>query len=56
MENAKRRIRIIMICIVLTAVVIGLVYYYHETQNQRVFERGTLITAQQIGRWHSWLR
>ena len=54
MEDAKKRIRVIMIGIVLTAVVIGIVYYYHETQNQTVLEKGTLITAHQLGWRHLW--
>lgn len=56
MESAKRRIRVIMVCVVLTAVIIGMVYYYHETQNQTVVERGTLIAARQVGWWNSWLK
>ncbi len=54
MEEAKKRIRAIMICVVLTAVIIGIVYYYHETQNQTVLEKGTLITAQQMRWWNLW--
>ncbi len=43
MEESKKVIRTIMICVVLTAVVMGLVYYYHETQDKSMSQQGTLI-------------
>ena len=51
MEAAKKRIRIIMVCVVLAAITVGLVYYYHENQDKTVSERGTLIAECDMG-WH----
>ena len=49
MDGAKRKIRIIMVSVVLTAVVVGIVYYYHEKQDRTVSEKGTLITECDMG-------
>ena len=45
MEVSKRVIRNIMICVVLTAVVMGIVYYYHETRDKSMSKQGTLIVS-----------
>ena len=53
-ENSKKILRIIMIGMVLIAVVMGLVYYYHETQNEQMAKRGTLISVPGLGWYESW--
>lgn len=45
MEDSKRIIRNIMIGVVITAVVMGLVYYYHETRDKSMSKQGTLIVS-----------
>lgn len=54
MENSKRIVRNIMIGIVLTAVVMGLVYYYHETQDESMARQGTLIVSKNVGLIDLW--
>lgn len=41
-------VRTIMICVVLTAVVMGIVYYYHETQDESMSKQGTLIVSRDM--------
>ena len=54
MENSKKILRIIMIGIVLTAVVMGITYYYHETQDESMVKKGTLITVPGLVWYESW--
>lgn len=49
MEKAKRRVRICLLCVVLTAVIMGILYYYNEIQNESIKGEGTLVTAIDIG-------
>ena len=56
MEGSKKVIRTIMICVVLTAVVMGIVYYYHETQDESMSKQGTLITSANMGCCELWLQ
>lgn len=50
MEKAKRRVRICLLCVVIVAVVMGILYYYHEMNEDGVQAEGTLVTAER-GRW-----
>lgn len=43
MEKGKKRIRICLVCVVLTAIVVGLFYYYHQVKNEQENMQGTLI-------------
>ena len=55
MENSKKLVRNIMIGVVLTAVVMGIVYYYHESQDKAMSRQGTLIVSGDMGLidlWH----
>lgn len=46
MEQAKKRIRICLICVVTTAILIG-IFYYVMTQRQTVSEdNGTLVSIE----------
>lgn len=56
MENSKRIVRNIMICVVLTAIVLGIMYYYHETQDESMSKQGTLIVSGDMGWLDLWHR
>lgn len=45
MEKAKRRVRICLLCVVIVAVVMGILYYYHEMNEDGVQAEGTLVMA-----------
>lgn len=49
MEKSRRKIRICLVCIVLTAIVIGLFYYYYEMQGNAAVNEGTLIASVRTG-------
>ena len=34
MENARRKLRVCLICVVMAAVVIGLIYYFNDMRDQ----------------------
>lgn len=43
MEQARRKLRICLICVVFAAVLAGIVYYYYEDGKIEVINRGTLV-------------
>ena len=45
MEKAKRRVRMCLLCVVIVAVVMGILYYYHEMNEDGVQAEGTLVMA-----------
>lgn len=45
MEKAKRRVRICLLCVVIVAVVMGILYYYHDMNKDGVQAEGTLVMA-----------
>lgn len=56
MEKGKKRIRICLVCVVLTAVLIGLFYYYYQLQGESDNSQGTLITHIATGIEKLWQR
>ena len=53
-DNSKKVVRNIMICVVLTALVMGIMYYYYETQDKSMSRQGTLIVANDMGWTDLW--
>ena len=49
MERAKRRVRICLICVVMLAVIVGIVYYYNEFGNESSKDEGTLVWTEDVG-------
>lgn len=45
MEQAKRRIRICLICVVTSAVILGILYYVMSQQRPVLEENGTLVSV-----------
>lgn len=56
MEKGKRRIRICLLCIVLTAVIVGLFYYYYQVKSEQEGMQGTLISNIGAGMKQLWPR
>lgn len=45
MEKARKKLRVCMICVVAAAVLIGIVYYFHDVKGNPEVSDGTLITV-----------
>lgn len=43
MEKAKKRVRICLLCIVVLAIVVGILYYYHDLEEPEIQAEGTLV-------------
>lgn len=43
MEQARRKLRICLICVVFAAVLAGIAYYYYEDGKIEVVNKGTLV-------------
>ncbi|MCI8666871.1 MAG: hypothetical protein HFG82_09410 [Dorea sp.] len=43
MDNARRKLRVCLICVVMAAVVIGLIYYFNDMRSQGKINEGTLV-------------
>ena len=50
MEKAKTRVRVCLLCVVIIAVVMGILYYYHEMNEDGLQAEGTLVKTE-YGRW-----
>lgn len=43
MEEARRKLRIFLICVVMTAVLIGVIYYFTDIYGNADISEGTLV-------------
>lgn len=43
MEKAKKRVRICLLCVVVLAIVVGILYYYHDLEEPEIQAEGTLV-------------
>ena len=43
MEEAKRKLRIFLICVVMAAVLVGMVYYFTDIYGSEDVSEGTLV-------------
>ena len=46
MEEAKRKLRIFLICVVMTAVLVGMIYYFTDVYGSKDVSEGTLVKSQ----------
>lgn len=46
MEEARKRLRVCLLCIVAVAVIVGCVYYFGKAQEHRDVSEGTLVKVQ----------
>lgn len=49
MEKAKKRVRICLLCVVMLAVIMGILYYYHGLNEEGIQAEGTLVSASYKG-------
>ena len=54
MEKAKRRVRICLLCVVVVAIVMWILYYYHDLGDSGMHTEGTLISAVHSGWQRLW--
>lgn len=47
MEKAKKRVRLCLVCVVMIAVIVGIVYYYNEMGDEASQDSGTLVWREQ---------
>ena len=50
MEKSKKRVRVCLLCVVIIAVVMGILYYYHDMNKDGLQAEGTLVKAE-LERW-----
>lgn len=43
MDKGRKAIRICLLCVVLIAIIVGLVYYYHQMEHSQSISEGTLV-------------
>lgn len=43
MNEARRKLRICLVCIVVAAVVVGFIYYFHDVRGNERISEGTLV-------------
>lgn len=43
MDNARKKLRVCLICVVMAAVVIGLIYYFNDMKSRGKINEGTLV-------------
>lgn len=43
MDNARRKLRVCLLCVVMAAVVIGLIYYMNDAMERGSMDEGTLV-------------
>ena len=51
MEEARRKLRIFLICVVMTAVLVGMIYYFTDVYGNSDVSEGTLVKAKDQVNW-----
>lgn len=51
MEEARRKLRIFLICVVMAAVLVGMIYYFTDVYGSQDVSEGTLVNAQDQASW-----
>ena len=54
MEKAKRRVRICLLCVIVLAIVVGILYFYHDLGEPEIQAEGTLVSAMKRGWKQIW--
>lgn len=54
MEKAKRRVRICLLCVIVLAIVVGILYFYHDLGEPEIQAEGTLVSAMKMGWKQIW--
>ncbi len=43
MDNARKKLRVCLICVVMAAVIVGFIYYFNDVRSQSTVNEGTLV-------------
>ncbi|MCI8885966.1 MAG: hypothetical protein HFG87_08305 [Dorea sp.] len=43
MDDARKKLRVCLICVVMAAVIIGFVYYFNDVRTRSAIDEGTLV-------------
>lgn len=54
MEKAKRRVRICLLCVIVLAIVVGILYFYHDLGEPEIQAEGTLVSGMKTGWKQIW--
>jgi len=49
MDDARKKLRVCLICVVAIAVIVGFIYYFNEVRDGGDVSEGTLVMAQSEG-------
>lgn len=49
MEEGRRKIRVCLILVVAAAVIIGMIYYFHDVKGSSKVNEGTLVEQEEKG-------
>lgn len=44
MDEARKKLRVCLICVVAAAVIIGFIYYFNDVRGKKDISEGTLVT------------
>lgn len=48
MEEARKRLRICMVLVVTAAIIVGLIYYFHDVRGKDYTTDGTLVQGYEV--------
>jgi len=51
MDEARKKLRVCLICVVAVAIIIGFIYYFGDVKSRNHVSEGTLVTASMESRW-----
>ena len=43
MDDARKKLRVCLICVVMAAVIVGFAYYFNDVRTRRTMDEGTLV-------------
>lgn len=49
MDEARRKLRVCLVCVVAAAVLLGLIYYFFDAQGEDTISEGTLVEMEHAG-------
>lgn len=54
MDNARKKLRVCLICVVMAAVIIGFVYYFNDVRTRSTIDEGTLVRKEEVRKEEVW--
>ena len=53
MEEARKKLRLCLICVVAVAVIVGAIYYFTDVRSKENISEGTLVTISESTTWRN---